>query len=47
MPEKYDQMSMEELAELAAKKGVVVNPVVDSRDEAIAKIKKASKPDSS
>lgn len=43
MPVKYDELDMFELTELAKQKGVVVDPVSDSRDEAIAKIKKASK----
>lgn len=47
MAVNYDQMSMEELAELAKEKGVEVNPVADSRDKVVAKIKKASKPASS
>lgn len=47
MSVNYDELSMEELAELATKKGVAVNPLADSREDAIDKIKKARKPDSS
>ena len=43
----YDKMSMEELAELAAKKGIEVNPLADKRVDVIAKIEKTRKPASS